>query len=257
MVGMRTPRVAAAAASDQARRLLPAAVGLLAAAAVTASCALEPALEIPTTNPPAMGAPLPPIDIEAPGRSADQLAVWAGELSGPLGISQTALEAYGYAAAVLAQTKPECGIGWTTIAGIGSVESHHGTHAGAGVGPDGRVDPPIRGIALDGRPGVAVIADTDGGRIDGDPEHDRAVGPMQFIPETWGHWGVDANGDGIADPDNIDDAALTAARYLCARADTLTTPEGWSKALFAYNRSVQYARDVQYRANAYGAGVKP
>lgn len=235
---------------------VPAAVAI-AVASVLASCAVEPKIPVPEGSPPGMGAPLPPIDIDASGRSADHLAGWAAELSGPLGISPTALEAYGYAAAVLAATKPECGIGWTTIAGIGSVESGHGTHAGAAVELGGRVDPPIRGIALDGRPGVAVITDTDGGRLDGDLVHDRAVGPMQFIPETWGRWGVDANGDGVADPDNIDDAALTTARYLCARADTMTTPEGWSKALFAYNRSAQYARDVLYRANAYGVGVKP
>lgn len=208
-------------------------------------------------SPPAPGAPLPVIDIEAPGRSADQLAEWAAPLSAETKISQPALEAYGYAAAVLAQTAPACGIGWSTVAGIGAVESGHGTHGGASVEPNGQVSPPIRGIALDGRPGVALIKDTDGGLLDGDPVFDRAVGPTQFIPETWERWGVDANGDGVADPDNIDDAALTTARYLCASAETLATPEGWTKALFTYNRSTQYALDVQYRANAFAAGLRP
>jgi membrane-bound lytic murein transglycosylase B len=45
---------------------------------------------------------------------------------------------------------------------------------------------PIYGIPLDGRDGVAVVRDTDHGKLDGDPNFDRAVGPMQFIPSTWG-----------------------------------------------------------------------
>ncbi|MBF6235369.1 murein transglycosylase, partial [Nocardia farcinica] len=95
------------------------------------------------------------------------------------------LEAYGYAAAVMVRARPDCGIAWTTLAGIGSVESKHGTYRGSEVSETGRVDPPIIGIALDGSPGVARIPDTDNGALDGDPVHDRAVGPLQFIPETW------------------------------------------------------------------------
>ena len=83
------------------------------------------------------------------------------------------------------------------------------------------------------------------------------MGPMQFIPETWKKWGVDANGDGVADPDNIDDAALTAARYLCARGGDLRTAQGWETALMAYNLSGQYLRDVRDRAAAYSVGTRP
>src|SRR5699024_3512810 len=151
----------------------------LAGAAVV-SCSLFERPEVPDADPPAAGAPLPRIDVEAPGRSADQLAEWAGGLSDELGVSATALEAYGYAQAVMAKARPGCHLGWTTIAAIGSVESNHGTHRGASVGPDGRVAPPIRGVALDGTPGVELIPDTDGGALDGDPVHDRAMGPMQF-----------------------------------------------------------------------------
>ena len=216
----------------------------------------QPRIEIPEGIPPAPGAPLPVFDVNAPGRTAGLLRDWADPLSDRLGISATALEAYGYAAAVMTESRPECGIGWTTLAGIAAVESRHGTYRGARVGDDGQVSPPIRGIPLDGSPGVAEIPDTDGGAMDGDRTHDRAMGPLQFIPETWKRWGVDANGDGIVDPDNIDDAALTAARYLCARGGDLTTEDGWRTALMAYNLSGEYLLDVRDRAAAYAVGVR-
>lgn len=216
-----------------------------------AGCSQEPTTPIPDDIPPLAGAALPPIDVDGPGRTATQLADWAAGVADATGISATALEAYGYAAAVMARSRPDCGITWTTIAGIAGVESRHGTHRGAVVAADGTVAPAIRGIPLDGGPGVAEIPDTDGGAMDGDPVHDRAMGPLQFIPETWQRWGVDANGDGVVDPDNIDDAALTAARYLCARGGDLTTADGWRRALMAYNLSGQYLLDVRDRANTY------
>ncbi|MGW0042455.1 lytic transglycosylase domain-containing protein [Rhodococcus sp. NPDC003348] len=226
-------------------------------AAVLSGCSQQPTVPIPQDVPPRPGAPLPPIDVDGPGRTADRLADWASGVSDAIGVSGTALEAYGYAAAVMAQSRPDCGLAWTTLAGIAGVESRHGTHRGARVAADGTVAPPIRGIPLDGGPGVAEIPDTDGGAMDGDPVHDRAMGPLQFIPETWRRWGVDANGDGVADPDNIDDAALTAGRYLCARGGDLTTEAGWRQALMAYNLSGQYLLDVRDRANTYAVKSAP
>lgn len=194
------------------------------------------------------------IDLDAPGRTAVQLRGWADEQADRLGIPSIALEAYGYAAAVLTRSRPDCGIAWTTLAGIASVESKHGTHRGAGVGADGSVRPSIIGIPLDGSPGVALVRDTDGGKLDGDPVYDRALGPLQFIPETWKRWGVDANGDGVIDPQNIDDAALTAARYLCASGGDLTSERGWQSALLTYNQSNTYLLTVRDRAAAYSVG---
>lgn len=214
----------------------------------------EDLVPIPEGIPPGPGSPVPVIDIDAPGRAAAQLNGWASDHADALEIPVAALEAYGYAAAVMARSRPDCGIGWTTLAGIGSVESDHGRHRGAEVRDDGLVEPSIIGIPLDGSPGVAEIRDTDGGRLDGDPVFDRAVGPMQFIPETWRKWGVDANGDGVADPHSIDDAALTAARYLCVSGGSLRTADGWSRALFTYNRSESYMKVVRDRAAAYSVG---
>nr|WP_238816061.1 lytic murein transglycosylase [Nocardia brasiliensis] len=222
---------------------------------VLAGCGIDRDLPpIPEGIPPGPGTPLPVIDLDGPGRTALQLRGWAEDQADRMSIPPVALEAYGYAAAVLARSKPECGIAWTTLAGIASVESKHGTYRGSHIDADGVVRPPIIGIPLDGKPGVALVKDTDGGKMDGDPEFDRAIGPLQFIPETWQRWGVDANGDGVADPQNIDDAALTAARYLCVSGGDLTSEHGWQQALLTYNQSTSYLHTVRDRAAAYSVG---
>ncbi|MGA9871252.1 MAG: lytic murein transglycosylase [Rhodococcus sp. (in: high G+C Gram-positive bacteria)] len=224
-------------------------------ATVAACGSSEPPRSIPEGIPPGAGTPVPEIDFNAPGRTADLLLAWAEPQSSAVNISAPALAAYAHAAAIMADTSPGCGIAWTTLAGIGYIESRHGTYQGSTVAPDGAVTPLIRGIPLDGGPGIAEIPDTDGGVLDGDPVYDRAMGPMQFIPETWRKWGVDANGDGSPNPDNLDDAALTAARYLCARGGDLITAEGWERALMAYNQSGEYLRNVRDAAAAYSVGA--
>ena len=129
------------------------------------------------------------------------------------GIPNVALNAYRVAAARMDRSAP-CGIDWSLLAGIGRVESNHGRFGGATLNSDGTSAPRIIGPSLDGKQ-FAFIRDTDHGQWDGDPVQDRAVGPMQFIPATWRAYGADGNGDGVADPFNINDAALAAAHYLC------------------------------------------
>ena len=48
------------------------------------------------------------------------------------------------------------------------------------------------------------------------PSYAGAVGWMQFMPATWDAYGVDANGDGVADPSDPEDAIHAAANYLKA-----------------------------------------
>ncbi len=60
---------------------------------------------------------------------------------------------------------------------------------------------------------------------------------MQFIPSTWDIVGVDADGDGQKNPQDIDDAALATAVYLCAGTQDLSTTEGQRAAVFSYNHS--------------------
>ena len=141
-------------------------------------------------------------------------ADWAEQTAAATGIPVRALVAYAGAAIFKADQMPECRISWSTLAGVGAIESDHGRHDGSSLDAGGNAVPPIFGIALDGG-NTAEITDTDDGEIDGDTDFDRAVGPMQLIPQTWRNWHIDGGGDGVEDPQNIDDAAVAAANYLC------------------------------------------
>jgi membrane-bound lytic murein transglycosylase B len=183
-------------------------------------------------------------------RSPD--AQWLLEASTQTGIPARALRAYVGAAATANDATPMCRIGWNTLAAVGFVESAHGTYGGGRLDSNGHASGPIVGPSLNGD-GFAAIADTDGGALDDDARWDHAVGPMQFIPSTWRLAGRDGNGDGTADPSNIDDAALSAATYLCAHGRDLTTPQGWADAIHSYNQSDAYIRQVRAQATAYAA----
>jgi membrane-bound lytic murein transglycosylase B len=165
-----------------------------------------------------------------------------------------ALDAYVKAAERMAVERPECGLRWSGLAGIGKVESGHGTYGGSRLTAAGVSSQPIIGIPLDGSNGTASIGDSDGGELDGDPTVDRAVGPMQFIPTSWRSLGRDGNGDGRADPSNIYDAALAAAGLLCrAGGSGLDTDGGLHRAALGYNNSGRYAALVVRTANGYQA----
>jgi cell wall-associated NlpC family hydrolase len=77
---------------------------------------------------------------------------------------------------------------------------------------------------------------------------------MQFMPDTWNAYGLDADADGRADVEDPVDAIHGAARYLCANgageAGTL------HKALWDYNNDVAYVDLVLERAERYG-GLGP
>ena len=83
------------------------------------------------------------------------------------------------------------------------------------------------------------------------PSSAGAVGWMQFMPSTWLRWGVDADGDGIADPWNPTDAVYAAARYLAASGGQSDI----SRSIFSYNHADWYVREVLDLARVYGNGT--
>ncbi|MFI5889515.1 murein transglycosylase [Actinoplanes sp. NPDC051513] len=185
-------------------------------------------------------------------RPADALTGWAEQIGTKVGIPVVAVQAYGYAELVVAKTMPSCHLSWTTIAALAKVESSHGSANGAVLGADGSVQPPIYGLPLDGKGGRQMVRDTDQGTMDGDVTYDRAVGPLQFIPATWNSYKVDADNNGVADPNDIDDASLTAAIYLCQGGRDLSKAESWWDAILSYNAVQPYAQKVFEAANDYG-----
>ena len=204
-----------------------------------------------------------------------------GEFVAGTNVPLVALNAYVRASRTLAVENPGCGIHWSQLAGIGQIESIHGYFGESTLDINGNTTVDILGLALDGRvlsgggtseplpdatnrtestAGVsrlALIRDTDGGLLDGDPVFDRAVGPMQFIPSTWRLYDSDGNGDEENDPQNIYDASLASARLLCDSAGSMLTAAGEQRAYFAYNHDLSYSRNVTNAGRGYHNQLDP
>jgi len=136
----------------------------------------------------------------------------------------------------------EYGVAWNVLAALASIESSFGMNMG--------------------------------------PSSVGAVGFMQFMPTTWsgsnnpnardsptnpvwdtdpkriaafGGYGLDANGDGVADPFNSWDAVFAAARFLKANGFDSSVRQ----ALWMYNHSEAYVNEVLAKAAAYSTEMIP
>lgn len=266
-------RVAIPAGAAGRRRLLAIVVAVLAAgaAAVGIALAAHRSAQHPSAAPPSALPSAPAPSVAAPGSmslpqppsaavrkakeqekargSAVVDPAWVERTAARAGIPAPAMRAY---ATAQMRAPKGCKVDWTTLAGIGWVESQQGTIGHRTLGPDGRPSTPIIGPALDGHGDVARIRATAASEAaTGDPTWDHAIGPMQFLTSTWRRWGTDGDGDGTADPEDVDDAAATAAAYLCGSGYDLTTGSGWAHGLWSYNGSATYIEDVYAAAATY------
>ena len=185
-----------------------------------------------------LSAPPPPIVVSSPGS---------------LRIPAIALSAYRNAERMMASAYPGCGVSWNLLAGIGRIESVH-----ANGGATDAQGTPVQGIfgpALDGTlaGNEVIVQNVQAGRV----TYARAMGPMQFLPGTWARYASDANGDGKADIQNLYDASLGAARYLCSGNLNLRDRSQVLSAILRYNNSMAYAQNVLGWAAAYATGVVP
>ncbi|WP_232678441.1 lytic murein transglycosylase [Nocardioides sp. R-C-SC26] len=203
------------------------------------AAAQQPPLPAPAVQ--AAAAPASGVPLVDPG--------WIRRTAQRAGIPEVAVRAYARAELM---APPACGLGWTTLAGIGWIESQHGTIGGRTLGVDGWSSSRILGPPLDGVGPVKAIPSTpDSVRWHGNPDWDHAVGPMQFIPSTWAMWARDGDGDGTADPNDLDDAAYAAAEYLCADGRDLASAAGWSGGVLSYNNARSYLESVHDAATTY------
>lgn len=251
-VATLTPLVLACAVSGAARQF-PAPTPASSIAPVISVAVVAAAVGNPT-GPAVVAAVRPPasVHVAAATKSAPPPAAVVNSPSA-LGIPSMALAAYRNAEQKMAMSDPGCGISWNLLAGIGRIESGHAN--GGVTDARGTAIQPIYGPALDGTlPGNEVIVQSSaGGRV----SYARAMGPMQFLPGTWARYASDGDGDGVADPQNLYDSTLAAARYLCSGGLNLRDQSQVMAAILRYNNSTSYARNVLGWAAAYATGVVP
>ncbi len=212
----------------------------------------DTALNLPA---PAGVSDLPVAVPEAPAPGGAVLATSSRVSLDSTGIPVRALEGYRKAATLVDSADHACHIDWALLAAIGRVESNHARFGGNQLDAAGVAQPGIIGIPLDGTNGTARITDSDRGLLDRDTVYDRAVGPMQFIPSTWQVVGVDADRDGVKNPQDMTDSASAAGIYLCSGPGDLSIPGELHAAIMRYNASDSYVQMVTDLAATYRLGV--
>lgn len=150
-------------------------------------------------------------------------------------IPPIALSAYRKAEQTMAAAAPGCGVSWSLLAGIGRIEAPRGANIR-------QTDAPAWHASMRGNAG-------------GRPA--QAMGPMKLLPGTWSRFASDGDGDGKSDPQNLSDAALTTARYLCSGGLNLRDEAQAVTAVLRYNNSMVFAQNVLGWAAAYATGFAP
>ena len=175
----------------------------------------------------------------------DKLKDWSESHAQPYGIPERSLRAYSYAAVKVGEEK--CELGWPTIAAIGAVVSHHGFVHGSKIQEDGTSTIPLRNVDI---APIAIVADTDQGRIDGTNEFDIPVGPLQIMPSRWEQFEAAAEPGTTPNPDSVDDSALVMARQICSFGN-LKNPNGWDEAVKSISADPEFVKAVHEKATEY------
>jgi cell wall-associated NlpC family hydrolase len=172
---------------------------------------------------------------ETPGQEFD---TFAEGMSKRLDIPERAMIAYAEATNQLAKDQPGCHLSWVTLAAVGKTTTDHGRAAGATFAVDGDASKTI---------GTVELRDFDGNVI----STANSAGPMQLSPALWSAYQRSASG-GKPNPQNIDDAALTAGRALCAGGRDLSNGDAWWAAVSSLQSAPLYLHRTLATLNVYG-----
>ncbi|WP_019808033.1 C40 family peptidase [Saccharomonospora halophila] len=187
----------------------------------------------------ATGAPTtPPGASDAPPASGPRFEDWVDEVAGWLNIPRRAMHAYAAATVTLSDEQPQCNLSWVTLAGVGRTVSDHGRTGDRAITDDGTVSDPI---------GTIEVRDFEGTVV----SRPGAAGPMQLAPRVWREWRASATHE-TPDIQDLDDAALTAGRALCADGRDLADGDGWLAGVSALHDEPLFLHRTLATANVYG-----
>lgn len=250
--------------SPLARSMTVALVGAVAGTTGAAGIAAQafdaepvtPAPKVATTPPPsiALAQPVAAAAVTVPDPGAGVRRAPVGPPSDyPESIAKApraALSGYQRAELVI-NAAADCDLDWEVLAAVARVESDHGRglrrRARHRVTAKGRVLPALVATPLDGKQGRGLLRDTDDGKLDRDRIWDAPVGALGLVPSTWSSVAVDSDGDGRREPQDLDDAALGAAVFLCSQLAAADVRE----ALASYHRAPRFVGTVMALAARY------
>ena len=222
---------------------------VVCASATTSPTGLAPAVDMvaPDTVPEGSDAAtgvrstdLPDALVVQASASVPGLGLGTGSTAGPRTLDELPADVLGAYGLAVAAAPPRCHLEVPVLAAVGQVES--GNLSGRLLGADHVVRPGLFGPTAAGT--AYAVPDTDAGQWDRDATWDRAVGPMMLLPSTWRAAGVDLDGDGRRDPQDVYDAAGAVMVYLCSQHRDLATPGGLRAALLSFRRSPAYVDAV-------------
>jgi membrane-bound lytic murein transglycosylase B len=209
----------------------------------------------PEEQPQPLAAPVPAVATPAANLPEHGRIGRAADYNGSIDrIPSASLAAYQRAELIMGVAVSRCRLDWTVLAGVGEVESDHGRAGGNRVTDEGVSRPGVFGKPLNGRGGRARKRDTDAGSLDDNSRWDAPAGPMGLLPSTWSAVAVDSDGDGKRNLQDVDDAALGVAVFVCNGGRDLSVRAELRAALRSLNPTPGYARLVMSLARSYRDG---
>lgn len=173
-----------------------------------------------------------------PADSGLRFEKWVDDVADWLDIPRRAMYAYASATVALADEQPDCNLSWVTLAGVGRTTTDHGRVEGGSVTEEGGMSEPIATVE------VRDFAD----KVISEP---GAAGPLQLSPGVWNRFKASAT-DERPDIQDIDDAALTAGRAMCAGERNLSDGDDWLAGVSALQDEPLFLHRVLATANVYG-----